>query len=294
MVSLLSFLFGLARHSVLLPAVAEFAQVTHLWHEESMLDQSHALHKKDLCTDAFGAGWLGSTCTPGATLLQGGCYVDLTSSACGRPGAVSCTELASGVDKACCPQYTTCAPGYNASTSFVRCNIQQSRLQVIASSTSILHGASTNSQSATEAAISANSTSLSTTTNAQASLTSTSTPVLTPAPPTSTTISQGIDRNAPQNHQTSISSGMIAGVVVAASVGVVLPVAAWVLWKTRSGRTKSTPLARSMVDATPQEPPAYNNACYDRPELYTKTPKQELAARWSRTRSPVEMPVERF
>ncbi|KAF2167041.1 hypothetical protein M409DRAFT_22478 [Zasmidium cellare ATCC 36951] len=89
------------------------------------------IFKRDSCTDAFGTGWSANICTPGTTLCcvnpsqnvplcqqdlgigwcctaDGGCYADLAS-ACGQPGAVSCSDLIEGVSEACCPQYTTCA-----------------------------------------------------------------------------------------------------------------------------------------------------------------------------------------
>ena len=53
----------------------------------------------------------------------------MQSSSCGQPGVVQCSQLGPGVDQACCPQYTTCAKGYNATTTSVRCDIQELALQ---------------------------------------------------------------------------------------------------------------------------------------------------------------------
>jgi hypothetical protein len=68
------------------------------------------------------------------TKVSDGCYVDLESSACRQPGAVQCTELDAGVDEACCPQYTTCTPGYNASTTLLRCDIPEMALNALSPS----------------------------------------------------------------------------------------------------------------------------------------------------------------
>lgn len=36
--------------------------------DASAFDQPNLLRRDDVCTDAFGAGWLTNTCTPGKTL----------------------------------------------------------------------------------------------------------------------------------------------------------------------------------------------------------------------------------
>ncbi|KAL1970378.1 hypothetical protein VTN77DRAFT_5538 [Rasamsonia byssochlamydoides] len=65
------------------------------------------------------------------------------ASACDEDDAVLCTDLAKGTTKACCPKLTSCAIGYAASSTFVRCNIQYGDLIKTAASSSSFSSSST-------------------------------------------------------------------------------------------------------------------------------------------------------
>lgn len=84
---------------------------------------------------------------------EDGCYVDLAASACGQPGAVQCSRLAEGVDEACCPQYTTCSPSFNASTTHLRCDIKMAVLESLEAST-VSTSAATSTLASSKASIS--------------------------------------------------------------------------------------------------------------------------------------------
>ncbi|KAF2146923.1 uncharacterized protein K452DRAFT_294446 [Aplosporella prunicola CBS 121167] len=51
------------------------------------------------------------------------------------PAPVPCAQLAPGTARACCPRFTTCADGYNASDQWVRCNIRSRDLVLLDAST---------------------------------------------------------------------------------------------------------------------------------------------------------------
>ncbi|CAD0110763.1 unnamed protein product, partial [Aureobasidium uvarum] len=232
-------------------------------HAVNIVDQPSIL-RRDVCMDAFGAGWLANTCTPGNTLCCSprGCYADLNSS-CGQPGAVSCTELGAGVDEACCPRYTTCAKGYNATESFVRCDIRFTSLAEIAASSTALSDASTRtSTSSTTTAASSSSASTSSVASASASASSstaisseTSSTITTPTP-------NALPKAEPSGNALPGSPGVllttseIVGIVVASAGGVLLLVAlAWLLRRRSRSRRK-----KFAMPTTPIAPPFRSNS----------------------------------
>ncbi|THW59203.1 hypothetical protein D6D20_06667 [Aureobasidium pullulans] len=315
--------------------------------EKGCADKQHALRtanaeqtlrepnifRRDVCTDAFGTGWSSNTCTPGNTLCcvkdnasmptcsqhlgigwcctaEGGCYADLSSS-CGQPGAVSCTELGEGVDEACCPRYTTCAKGYNATESFVRCDIRSTSLADIAASSTALSGAST--QTSTSSVASSTSTSpttsssisvgtstdTSTTTSASSSsaaLPSTYSIVMTPTPnalpkaePSQNVSSSSSTTPSSQPTGILLSTGEIAGIVVASAGGVLLLVAlSWVLRRRNRSRRKkfampTTPMTPSFGRDSKRASPIMLQSQHGFSELSGSADPVELqSTRWSR------------
>lgn len=176
----------------------------------------------------------------------------------------------------------------------MRCNIQETKFKSLASSTSALSGASTNSQAVTEAALVKSSTTTATTT--QNPSTSTSGLVLTPVPQsaTSTPTASSEAPGAVPSSGPSLSTETIAGIAVGGSLAVLIVLAGLLLWKRRSSKKKVTTVYKTNSDHSVQRPPAYS-AYYIKPELLDKTSRQELSSRWSkRTEPPVELATERY
>ncbi|KXS96737.1 hypothetical protein AC578_9016 [Pseudocercospora eumusae] len=312
------------------------------------------LLRRDACANAFGDRWIGSFCTPGSTYCcvnpskavplcqqylgigwcctqDGGCYADLQS-ACGQPGAVSCTDLAQGVDEACCPQYTTCASGYNASANFVRCNIQQTDLQALASSTSTLAGASTASltasqdmatlkttstlsssrQSSSSSSASSNSALsnafLATATESTVSTSPGASKLATSAAPSASSPTLAAVAYVKSEHGVTLSTGAIAGIAVGAAIGGLLIAAvAWLVWrrkvqaKNAQGCPSKTPPASLPHDHGFTEQSIVHEKSHDSVNLFSVSgryykqsysPKQELPG--VDWRSPAELATERF
>ncbi|WPH03268.1 Hypothetical protein R9X50_00614500 [Acrodontium crateriforme] len=225
-----------------------------------------SFRRDDVCTDAFGTGWITSACTPGNTLCcvnenqtypqcqtylgKGyccvesgkGCYIDLESS-CNIPGAVSCTQLGPGVDQACCPQYTTCAPGYNATLQYVRCNIQQSALQSLAASTSTISGQPANTASVSEAIVSSTvSTSASSTSSTVYSSSSSTTTPLESSTSSPSSATQSSTNTATSSTSKSLSTGVIAGIAIGSVAAIALLIlAAWMLYREHNKRKGQIP-----------------------------------------------------
>lgn len=224
---------------------------------------------------------------------SGGCYTDL-SSACGQPGAVSCTQLGPNTNKACCPANTVCAPGYNATNDFVRCNIPSSRLSSLAVTSTSLQGVSA-ATSKTSLSVSTQddgqiitvtpsggnvpSTTLSMLMTSTASTdpestktstysTITSTPTPTPSPETFT-----------------LTAGDIAGIAIGSAGAVLLVLAG--IWYIRRRRRRAPPKRDEITSRQP--PPAYDDKV-----LYGSYTSPDVRAELSSQRDPAELPQHYF
>ncbi|KAG7290713.1 hypothetical protein NEMBOFW57_000716 [Staphylotrichum longicolle] len=148
------------------------------------------------------------------------CYVDQPS-VCDEPNAVSCTNLAKGVTKACCPRLTTCSNETAATKEYVRCNIQFADLRRIdqaessSSSSSLSSAAASSSATPTSSSTPGQSTPTATTTGL-AVLTTTAA-IQTPLPPTADS-RQG---QASSQSPASLPGGLIGGAAVGATLGFV-------------------------------------------------------------------------
>lgn len=160
-----------------------------------------------------------------------GCYVDLQSSSCGQPGAVQCSQLSAGVEEACCPQFTTCAEGYNATTTAARCNIKEIALQAMASSAPpTIESATKTEKSSSEADFI--STLSSATTMGASSLQSVYSTVETPSEASTLATPDGGYPVAADSTTPSSSNGMAGGTIAGVTVGafavvVLLALAVW-------------------------------------------------------------------
>jgi uncharacterized protein HemX len=247
--------------------------------------------------------------------------VDLQSSACGQPGAVQCSELGAGVDEACCPQYTTCAPGYNATTTSVRCNIRELALQALTpsatssigeaiktmSSTSEVQESTQSSQSSDRPSSSSSSesiksTSMTASTNPSSSVmqstqSSVHTPPETSGPATITYLEEGPPVEIGTTQSTSgsdLNTGALAGIVIGAvAVAILLVLALWLMWRKRR-RTRSQDVASIQHQVDEKQSSARLQDQYEEPNSYPiwnkhemeDTRRQEL---WGGSFSPKEM-----
>ncbi|KAH7023883.1 hypothetical protein EDB80DRAFT_57103 [Ilyonectria destructans] len=205
------------------------------------------LSRRDACSDAFGDNAHNSNCAPDFTLcctrdgesypscekwLDKGwccvgdgegdkCYVD-QESVCDEDSAVACTSLQEGTARACCPKLTTCDESVPASEAYVRCNINRSDLLV---ADAAANGKSTTTESSTTEA-SSTSTEASTSTSADASKTT------DPEAQTSSATS------TPDDESTTLSGGVIGGIVVAAVAGIagIGGLAFWFLRRSRKAK----------------------------------------------------------
>ncbi|KXL48578.1 hypothetical protein M433DRAFT_178636 [Acidomyces richmondensis BFW] len=222
------------------------------------------------CQEYLGLGWC-------CTVYEGGCYVDLQTSSCGQPGAVSCTELAAGTSEACCPQHTICAPGYNASNTFVRCDINQTALIALASSSTSLSGAVSPTASASSAVVQFSSTTTSASTLSTTSFASS-------APTTTTSSASPTTTSSALSHTTGLTATLTAGAIAGIAIG---PVAAvllivgggWWAWRKRF-RSPQGGTTASNFPADPKPSVLYSsypniNPVYP-PEISGDTIKQEM------------------
>lgn len=190
-----------------------------------------------------------------------GCYVDIRSSSCGQPGAVRCSQLAEGVEGACCPQFTTCTKGNNASATFVPCDIPEDDLKALASSGNSTLGADTNTIRATSSDMAESSTSSDV--SAKSSSTTTSTRIssqslahaltgsepIGSAPSASNATIPPLDATPtalPPSTSGHLSGAAITGIAIGPVLFVLLVAAmVWLLWRRRSrkklGRGLSQP-----------------------------------------------------
>ncbi|CCC05330.1 hypothetical protein SMACR_08645 [Sordaria macrospora] len=97
------------------------------------------------CVNSGGAGW----CCDGTGSST--CFVD-QNSACEEPDAVTCTNLARGAKKACCPKKTKCDDVFEASEDGVRCQMEFDDLAKLAAGNLGLALASTESLTVTVSA----------------------------------------------------------------------------------------------------------------------------------------------
>ena len=248
-----------------------------------------------------------------------GCYVDLQSSSCGQPGAVQCTELGPGVDEACCPQYTTCAPGYNATETYVRCNIQELALKALTpsaitsmedaikstDSSSISSSQSSQSSGSSSTSSSSGTTETSTTassTNSSSSgthaiQTTSSSPNERQGPASTIYTNAALPQETDQTRSTSaggLATGTMVGIVVGAvAVIALLVLFSWLVWRKRRC-DKGQSADNSQVYPDDKPPSAGSPGQYKGPEPYAiysrlemdDTRRQEL---WGGHASPKEM-----
>ncbi|QIW99643.1 hypothetical protein AMS68_005161 [Peltaster fructicola] len=263
------------------------------------------IFRRDVCAQAFGAGWSTSTCTPGNTLCcinansnfpqceqfsgsgwccvayQQGCYIDLSDTSCSRPGSVSCTQLSPGTTEACCLPNTTCAPGYNASATYARCNIQQQVLQALASPSS-----SSSISSAVQSSTSSAPPTTSTTSITSVIAYSSTSTAYSLAPVSVSTSNLGSSTTTPAQAgnlaSTSLSAGAIAGIAIGPVIAVLLILlAAFLVWRSR--------LRKQQFESSNREPPyqsSWSQEVYNKSELgyyasaegYKERTEAELAA----------------
>lgn len=220
---------------------------------------------------------------------SGGCYTDL-SSACGQPGAVSCTQLGPNTNKACCPANTVCAPGYNATNDFVRCNIPSSSLSSLAATSTSLQGVS--------AATSRTSLSVSTQDNGQIitvtpsggnvpSTTSSRpyTAIASPDPESTKTSTYTTPTTTPTPTPSpdtfTLTAGDIAGIAIGSAGAVLLVLAgAWYIRR----RRRRAPSNRDEITSR-QMPPAYDDKA-----VYGSYTSPDVRAELSSQRDPSELP----
>ncbi|KAK5654753.1 hypothetical protein OQA88_7078 [Cercophora sp. LCS_1] len=135
------------------------------------------------------------------------CYVD-QESVCSERNSVPCTDLAEGTTEACCPRLTSCQPGFLATRSLVRCNIQYADLKQAASQSS------------------SSSSSLSSPTTAATTSTFSTSTSQTPTDTASTTPASPNISSTPSPDQASASATPSSGLVAGAAVGGTLAVVA--------------------------------------------------------------------
>ena len=230
---------------------------------------------------------------------------------------MQCSQLGAGVDEACCPQYTTCAEGYNATTTLVRCDIQELALQSLTPSEKSSMGEAvkttdsmdkqdstqspepSNKTSSSELAKSTSATSstdtdsLATQTTQATEDTSIRTPGLASitytdsGPPAETASIQPASGN-------SLGIGAMIGIIIGAAAAVILLLlAVWFIWRKRR-RTASQADASAQQHALEkksdgelqdhQKKDSYST--YSRRHEMEDTRRQEL---WGGSSSPKEM-----
>jgi len=230
---------------------------------------------------------------------------------------VQCSQLGPGVDQACCPQYTTCSKGYNATTTSVRCDIQELALQSLSPVAKSSMGVaietmqSTDAQDSTQSSQPADKTSsseaaqpISATQAAatsgsatQMTRTSENTPTGTPEPASSTYTDgnpPAETASTPPSSKSSLATGTWIGIVVGAvAVLALLCLGAWLIWrKRRRARSQAaTNVQQYPLDKRP-DAGLQDQRKEDLYELYLRrhemedTRRQEL---WGGPFSPKEM-----
>jgi hypothetical protein len=234
------------------------------------------------------------------TKVSDGCYVDLESSACGQPGAVQCTQLDEGVYEACCPQYTECTPGYNMSTTFLRCSIPEMALNALSPSVqSSLEDAiqldDTSSQTYTISPAESGEPSASAVSSTTSSMSST---VLTQSQASYPASSTSTDSSSSPSSRNLLEGGVMAGVVVGAVAATLLIVlAVWLVWrKMRRAKSQKSAAGRYELQQEHSDTKSHDEyagsdsrGMYDAPqEMAADTRRQEL---WAESSSPKKMPV---
>ncbi|KAL6404163.1 hypothetical protein AUP68_13547 [Ilyonectria robusta] len=184
------------------------------------------LSKRDACSDAFGDNAHNSNCAPDFTLCWNSgegdkCYVD-QESVCNEDSAVACTSRQKGTARACCPKLTTCDESIPASAAHVRCNIKRSDLLV---ADAAANGKSSTTESSTTEA-------LSTSTEALMSTSADASKTVDPEAQTSSTTS------TPDDESTTLSGGVIGGIIVAGVVGIagIGGLAFWLVRRSRKAK----------------------------------------------------------
>ncbi|KAI1135491.1 hypothetical protein F5Y05DRAFT_172439 [Hypoxylon sp. FL0543] len=234
------------------------------------------LFQRDECSDAFGSDAANSICAPSNTLCcvrkgetypscvqemgigwccvgngtNDNCYVDQPSE-CGSANSVACVNLAPNTSSACCPRLTRCASGYVAAEDNVRCEIGYDDLMQLvatASETSTLP-----TVSASSATSSASSSSLtSSPTSSSASFLSTESPNPT----------QDNDPE-PDQTQSALTSGSIAGIAVGSVAGLALLAAMACYFLRRKRKAKQAATSSNGADNNGPPMQDYNQAAYD-------------------------------
>ncbi|KAK4463248.1 hypothetical protein QBC42DRAFT_345736 [Cladorrhinum samala] len=204
-------------------------------------ERSSGLFGRDSCSDAFGSNAMNSICAPSNTLCcvrrnqafpscqqylgrgwccvgekdEDNCYVD-GPSACDEPNSVPCTNLASGVTKACCPRLTSCHNDYKASLGQVRCNIRQIDLKNAART--VISSVSSTSSSSTSTST--------TTVSIESTTSSTSTTVTTGG---SSATAANVNETSTTSKESGGGGGVSGGVIAGAVIGPTFVLAALVL-----------------------------------------------------------------
>lgn len=241
----------------------------------------------------------------------------MQSSACGQPGAVQCSQLGPGVDQACCPQYTTCSKGYNATTTSVRCDIQELALQSLSPVAKSSMGVaietmqSTDAQDSTQSSQTSDKTSSpestepKSTTRAAATSgsatqtirTAENTPTGTPEPASSTQTDDSLPAETSPTEassKSSLTTGTWVGIVVGAvAVVALICLAVWLIYRKRR-RAPSQAAASVQQYALEKRPDAgfQDQQKQDLYDVYSRrhemedTRRQEL---WGGSFSPKEM-----
>lgn len=217
---------------------------------------------------------------------------------------MQCSQLADGVDEACCPQFTTCARNYNASTTWVRCDIRQSALQTLEASTSSISGvrSKTEAETDSEAVQSTLSTSQSST-QSSTQYTRNTTSVSTTQPASSSSIASDWTtqkvvnpsesattlQSAPTESTTASSAqpfsmGATIGIAISIAIAMlVLAAGAWLYFRKRATAKQQWPLSQSAH--APEEDaklhgersrPVWDNMHVRAYEMEDSTSKKEL------------------
>ena len=242
----------------------------------------------------------------------------MQSSSCGQPGVVQCSQLGPGVDQACCPQYTTCAKGYNATTTSVRCDIQELALQSLLPADKSSMGVviepmqSTEAQESTQSSQPAEQTSSSeaaqSVSGTQAAATSRSaTQITRMTEHTSTGAPESVSTThtddsppaetastPPSSSESSLTTGAWIGIVVGAvAVVALLCLAVWLIWRKRR-RARSQAVANVQQYPLDKRPDAglQDQRKEDLYEMFLRRQEMEDTRRqelWAGAFSPKEM-----
>jgi hypothetical protein len=222
---------------------------------------------------------------------------------CRQPGAVQCTELDAGVDEACCPQYTACTPGYNASTTLLRCDIPEMALKALSPSvkSSLEDAMQTNdasSQTSTSSSAESDESEESSASAVSSITSSISSTVLTPSQTSYPASSTNTDQSSSSPSRNLLKDGMMAGIVVGAVAATLLIVLAiWLVWrKMRRARSQKSAAGRyelqhehSNIKSRNECAGSDSHGMYDvAHEMVADTRQQEL---WAEPSSPKKMPV---